>query len=387
MKLLHCIHSADPRVGGTIEGVRQSARLLAQRGHQVEVATLDPPDSRWLPDFPCKIYGLGPHFTSYGFARGFEKWLVNKSSEMDVVIGNGLWQYNNFAMRRACLRTRTPYFVFPHGMLDPWFKRAFPLKHLRKWLYWPWGEYPVLRDARGVLFCCEEERRLARQSFWLYKANEIVAGQGTNLPDGDPVAQRAAFFARYPELSGKRILLFLSRIHPKKGCDLVIEAFACVAGRDASLQLVFAGPDQIDWKATLQERCAALGIADRVSWLGMIDVQLKWGAMRSAEVFVLPSHQENFGIAVVEALACGLPVLISNQVNIWREIEADKGGMIDSDDAAGTTRLLEKWLALSAPQRAEFARCAFKCFQTRFELGAVTDRFLAIMQSDAAKRL
>jgi glycosyltransferase involved in cell wall biosynthesis len=122
-----------------------------------------------------------------------------------------------------------PYFVFTHGMLDPWFKRHYPLKHLKKWLYWPWGEYRVLRDARALMFTCEEERRLARESFWLYKANECVTNYGTARPEGDSEKQREAFLSEFPELRGKRVLLFLGRIHEKKGCDILIQSFGDLA--------------------------------------------------------------------------------------------------------------------------------------------------------------
>jgi hypothetical protein len=90
------------------------------------------------------------------------------------------------------------YFVFPHGMLDPWFKRTYPFKHLKKWLYWPWAEYRVLRDAQAVLFTCEEEKRLARESFWLYRCNERVVTLGIARPSGDTTAQRELFLAAIP---------------------------------------------------------------------------------------------------------------------------------------------------------------------------------------------
>src|SRR6266481_4864459 len=106
-----------------------------------------------------------------------------------------------------------------------WFKRAYPLKHLKKWLYWPWAEYRVLRNASAVCFTCEEERKLARQSFWLYRCNEKVVAFGTAAPGGDAQAQKRLFLSHYMELQGRRFILFLGRIHPKKGCDLVIRAF------------------------------------------------------------------------------------------------------------------------------------------------------------------
>src|ERR1700733_6136412 len=174
-------------------------------------------------------------------------------------------------------------------MLDPWFKRRYPLKHLKKLLYWPWAEYRVLRDARAVLFTCEEERVLARQSFGLYRANELVVNYGVPEPTGEPGLQRETFLQRFPHLRDKRILLFMSRIHPKKGCDILIEAFATVANRDASLHLVMAGPDQVGMQRSLVTRSERLGIGDRVTWTGMIRGDVKFGSLRTAEAMVLPS--------------------------------------------------------------------------------------------------
>src|SRR5206468_2813608 len=116
----------------------------------------------------------------------------------------------------ALHNTTTPYFVYTHGMMGPWFKRTYPLKHYKKWLYWFWADYRVLRDAAAVLFTCEEERRLARQSFWLYRCDECVVSYGTAGPSGDRDAQHALFTAQFPELRGKRVLVFLGRIHVVK---------------------------------------------------------------------------------------------------------------------------------------------------------------------------
>ena len=148
------------------------------------------------------------------------------------------------------------------------------------------------------------------------------------------------------ELQNRRFLLFLARIHAKKGCDLLIEAFAKIAPAVPDVDLVIAGPDQGGLQAKLQRQADEAGIADRIHWAGMIDGDVKWGALRICNAFVLPSHSENFGIAVVESLAVGRPVLISNQVNIWPEIEADGAGLVEDDTPEGTERLLRHWFAL-----------------------------------------
>jgi glycosyltransferase involved in cell wall biosynthesis len=266
-------------------------------------------------------------------------------------------------------------------MLDPWFKKEYPLKHLKKWMYWPWAEYRVLRDARAVLFTCEEERRLARLSFWLYRCNEVVVSYGTAKPQGNPEAELREFFDHYPELKGKRLALFMGRIHQKKGCDLLIDAFAKVLGQHADWNLVMAGPDQVGWRDDLNFRAAELGIAPRITWTGMLGGAMKWGALRAAEIFVLPSHQENFGIAVAEALAAGTPALISNKVNIWREIEADGAGIVSEDTLEGTVTLLQSYMDLSAEKKEAMRQAARDCFEARFEIKKAAQTLHAVLTS------
>lgn len=369
MRILHFIHSANPAGGGPIEGIRQLAAVQKTFGHEVEVLSLDAPDAPWLVDFPLPLHTLGPGRSSYGYTPRAIPWLRQHAGEYDIVVVNGLWQYNGFATRLALHGSATPYCVFTHGMLDPWFKRRYPLKHLKKWLYWPWGEYRVLRDAAAVFFTAEEERLRARKSFWLYRCREIVVSYGTATPPGDVAVQRALFAEKFPALAGRRLLLFLGRVHEKKGCEMLLEAFReSHTGSGCDLHLVFAGPADSPYARRLQGEVIRLGLDSDVTWTGMLSGDLKWGAFRSAEAFILPSHQENFGIAVAEALACGLPVLISDRVNICREIDAAQAGLIEPDDQAGTRRLLGRWLALSDEERQAMGRRAATCFAQRFEI-------------------
>ena len=252
MKILHLLSTIDPRAGGPTEGVRQSGISLQSMGHEVEVVTLDDPAAPWLAAFPLTVHALGPSKGNYGLCPQLVPWLREHAARFDAVIVNGLWQYHSYGTWKALRGSGVPYYVFPHGMLDPWFKRTYPLKHLKKWLYWPWAEYRVLRDAERVLFTAQEERVLARQSFWLYRANEEVVAFGTNPPPTEADRLRAQFIAAYPSLADKRLILFLGRIHEKKGCDLLIKAFAAVRDLDANAHLVMAGPDGGEWGAQLQ---------------------------------------------------------------------------------------------------------------------------------------
>jgi glycosyltransferase involved in cell wall biosynthesis len=373
VKILRAISSVNPSGGGPIEGIKQISQPLISQGHISEVVCLDAPTAPWLNEFPLKVYALGSGKSAYRYSDRFVPWMQQNATNYDCIIVHGIWQYSSFGTWLALNSLRSqgrciPYFVYTHGMLDPWFKYKYPLKHLKKWLYWPWAEYRVLRDSQAVFFTSEAERILARESFWLYKCNEVVVNYGTAVPPGDPAVQRQIFLDRFPELRHKRLLLFLSRIHVKKGCDLLIEAFAKVAGSDNSLHLVMAGPDRTGWQIELQQQAKNLGIEQKITWTGMLSGDLKGGALCAAEVLILPSHQENFGIVVAEAMACGTPVLISNKVNIWREIVADGAGLVANDDLDGTIKLLQEWLAMSPDEQQNMQRKAKECFIKRFEI-------------------
>jgi glycosyltransferase involved in cell wall biosynthesis len=366
MRILHIIGTLNPEAGGPTESVRV---LLSYGpiGYTGEVVTLDDPSANYLSDVGFPVHALGPTSTKYGFNSKLLPWLIANRHRFDGVVVNGLWQYCGYAAWRA-LRGNTPYVVFTHGMLDPYFRYAFPMKHIKKWLYWVPFEYRVLRDAYRVLFTSKAEKRLAEQSFSLNKWNAYVVPYGASGPMDDPEVQRRSFFAKCPELEGRRYLLFLGRIHRKKGCDMLIDAFIKIASEDPELHLVMAGPDQQLWSAKLQESVVAAKLTHRVHWPGMLKGDAKWGSLFGSEAFILPSHQENFGIAVAEALACGRPVLLADKVNIAEEIADDGAGLMELDTPDGTLRLLRRWIAMSVEERQQMADRAYQCFNRRYDM-------------------
>jgi len=373
----------DPNAGGPREGVCREGVFLEELGHTVSIVTLDDPESSFLQDVPVAVIALGPSVGAYRYNAKLVPWLRNHAPEYDAVVVNGLWQYQSLGTWRALSEMGTPHYIVVHGMLDPWFKHEYPLKHLKKWPYWPWADYRVLCDAKAVLFTSEEERRQAKKSFWLYRATGRVVAYGTSPPPDDSIGLSATFIAAHPELQGCRFFLFLSRIHEKKGCDLVLQAFAKVSGSNPKLHLVMAGPGSPALVKRLKRLAEERGIADRVSWPGRLQGEMKWGAFYSAEAFVLPSHQENFGIAVVEALGCGLPVLISDKVNIWREIVSDNAGLAETDTQLGTDRLLSRWLELPRQSRVDIGTNATRSYQARFRVEAMARSLLEVVGAES----
>jgi glycosyltransferase involved in cell wall biosynthesis len=368
MKILHIIRSVNPEGGGPIEGILQLSSVNKTFGHHLEVLSLDAPEASFVKEFPLPVHAMGPGMGIYGYSSKLKPWLSAHAQEYHAIVINGIWQYHSVAARSVLNTKNLPYHVFTHGMLDPWFKHRYPIKHLKKCLYWLLGEYPVIRDARKVLFTCEEEKVLARQSFWPYRCNEQVVNYGTAGHTGDAEGQRSLFLDSFPHLKGKPFLLFLSRIHPKKGIDVLIEAFAKTNRNQLSLELVVAGPDQVGFQAGLQQLAAKHGIADKITWTGMLKGDMKWGAYHAAEAFILPSHQENFGIVVAEALSCSLPVLISNKVNIWQEITEDRAGLVAQDSLSGCVDLINCWQQMDSQGKIEMGSNARRCFIERFEI-------------------
>jgi len=173
------------------------------------------------------------------------------------------------------------------------------------------------------------------------------------------------FLKRFPELRSCRVLLFLGRFDPKKGARMLVPEFCRIAKERPELRLVMVGPDNTPEAESLRG-LVPVELRDRVVWTGMLLGAEKWGAFRAAEAFVIPSHTENYCIAAVEALACGLPVLMSDRVNIHPMVCAHRAGYVEPDTEQGCARLLGRWLATGSEEWAEMRKRARACFLAEF---------------------
>jgi glycosyltransferase involved in cell wall biosynthesis len=299
-------------------------------GHDVDIAT--------------------PGSSGYGYNSRFLPWLKERASTYDCAIVNGIWNYHSLAVKKSGI----PYFVYPHGSMNPWFRQAYPLKHLKKKVYWHLVEESVLRGARALLFCTEEERELAAREFPIAEMPGEVTSYCAPEPP-DPTGYAETFRARHPELADRRIILFLARIHPMKALDVLLARFAQL--NDPRLHLVIAGPGPQGHSS------------ERVTWLGPLYGEEKWQAFAAADLYALFSHCENFGVSVAEALACGLPVAISRNVNIWREIEQDGAGFFGEN-------ALEEWLATGPEKLAAMRANARRCYLARYHASRMVPRLL-----------
>jgi len=215
LRILHVVQSVNPVGGGPIEGIRQVSVAHRAFGHSVAIASLDPPGAPFLGFPGVPVEPLRRSWLDRFFPVSLLRWIRAYRSEFDAVVVNGIWDFHLLAAFLAVRGTSTPFLVFPHGMLDPWFRYRYPLKHLKKWLVWPWAIYPPLREADAVCFTCNQERLLARQSFWLYTCHEVVVGYGSQgIPD--PSCDVATpFLEAHPAIAGRQRFLFLGHTRLK----------------------------------------------------------------------------------------------------------------------------------------------------------------------------
>lgn len=394
MRILRVIGSMNPVIGGPCQGIRNSITELAKSGVYNEVVSLDDPGEEFLGQDSFIIHALGPNARPWAYSAKLAPWLTENLPRFDVVIVHGLWLYHSYAVWKAIRkinekldggRPKIRFFIMPHGMLDPWFQDAAGrrLKAIRNWLYWKAIEHRVVNEADGLLFTCETELLLARKPFSPYKPKlEINVSYGIQAPPDYQDSMREAFLAKCPDVHNQPYLLFLSRIHYKKGVDMLINAYALLAMERSTLsnslpKLVIAGPGlETEYGQKMVALVASNAqLKGQVFFTGMLTDDAKWGALYGCEAFVLPSHQENFGIAVAEALACGKPVLISNQVNIWREIEAGGGGFIAENSIEGIRELFSLWLSISLESRIIMEEKAKDTFEQHFAIEQTARQF------------
>jgi len=276
MRILFVIRTLDPAWGGPVEGLRNLTAQARKRGYEVEVACGDSPAAPWLAKWDLKVNVPGSGSPRrYGFSLGLDAWLADNLPRFDAVVVHSIWMYFSYAVWKATRRTGTPYFLFIHGALDPWFKRTYPLKNIKKTIYWKLFEHRVLRDAERVLFTTEEEMVLAERAFLPWACRPEVTGYGIVRPGLPEAFDKTRYIQTLtdanPLLANRRFILFLARVHEKKGIDLLLKAFAAAKNVFHVLDdtaLVIAGPGEKKTFDQLGRLASSLGIAGDVVWSG-----------------------------------------------------------------------------------------------------------------------
>jgi glycosyltransferase involved in cell wall biosynthesis len=382
MKVLHVISGIDPRGGGPAEALRGLVTAQAANGLNVRVlATFAHGDDL---GFAAALQARGVTVRLVGPCRGrlgrhpdLSAAAAEAVAAADVVHIHALWEEVQHQAARTARLTEKPYLIRPCGMLDPWSLRQ---SRLKKSLYLFWRLRRHLNAAEALHFTSDAEHT-GTVSLRL-RPRAIVEPNGIDVSEYADLPARGTFRQRWALPKARTVLLFLGRLHPKKGLDLLLPAFARIEGDSL---LVVAGPSEPGYQRGLKAEAARLGIADRVLFTGMLLGEDKLAAYVDADLFVLPSYQENFGMAVAEALAAGLPVVISDQVNIHAEVAAAGAGGVVPTDTTALAVELARWtgdperLCRAGAKAREFARA-------RYDWTAIARRWVGHYERLAAPR-
>jgi len=342
LRVLHVISSLDPRDGGTTTLIDALARAQKSAGLDVSIvsnfaAGFDDAVVRRLrtAGIPVKLIGPNRHFLAWH--PQIAPTLHRLVPGADVVHIHALWEEIQHRAARIAQAEGRPYVFTPHGMLDPW---SLNQSRLKKQIYLALRLRRDLNQAAALHYADEAERDLVAPL--RLRPRAFVLRHLLDLSEFQQLPPRGNFRSEVGVPDNRLLLLFLSRLHPKKGLDLLLPAFARLKRDDVSL--VLAGPGPEDYVQSLRARAAELGIASRVIFSGMMAGPRRIAAFVDADLFVLPSYQENFGLVVIESLAARTPVVISDQVNIHRQITSAAVGEVVRTNVDELSAALARWL-------------------------------------------
>jgi glycosyltransferase involved in cell wall biosynthesis len=349
MKILHVIANLAPRYGGPSKACREMARAVAQLGHEVSIYTtnqdgsgeLEVPVDRpvWRDGVEVRYFPIQPP-RFWGTSLPLARALSQKIPAADLVHIHSLYLFHNLVAGHYCRRYGVPYLIRPHGTLDPFIHRRH---RWRKRLMEQAFEHRNIRGAAALHFTTAEEAALAAP--FTFATPGLVVPLGLDPDEFAALPEPGSFRRRHPEIGDQPIILFFGRINFKKGLDILARAFGAVARQRREVHLVIAGPDDDGWGARARTWLEEAGVLGRTTFTGMLLGPDKLAVFEDAAMFVLPSYSENFGLAVIEAMAAGLPVIISDRVNIWREVAAAEAGRVIPCDATALANQILDLLA------------------------------------------
>ena len=334
LKVLHVIATLAARYGGPSKACLEMAQAVAALGHEVSIYTtnVDGPGVSDVPlDRPVHRKGVEIHHfpiqrprfwrVSWPMAAALERAIP----EVDVVHVHTLYMFHDWVVGRHCRRFGVPYLLRPHGTLDPYiYRRHRWRKRIVEWLY----QDRVLREATAIHYTTEEEQELATP--YVHGAPGTVVPLGLHLADYDRLPDPTALARRYPECAGRKVILFFGRLNFKKGLDLLTEAFGRILRERSDVHLLLVGPDG-GMRAQTEAWLRANGTLEQATFTDMLLGEAKLEVLAGSDLFVLPSYSENFGIAVIEAMACGLPVAAHPVQGPLDVIERGVSGILDDN--------------------------------------------------------
>jgi len=326
----------DASYGGLSAVVpRLASTIASSTNFAIDLAAFCVPGEKYsASDYPALSITAWPASRMAWLKQGRLKAdFRDRLKDADGIHIHGLWEQSTSAAANAAHALRKPYIVSAHGMLEAW---ALKNKRLKKAIYAALAERSNVKGAACLHALTHAEAGDYRR--FGAKGPIAVVPNGVAIPqtlDPEP------FLNAFPSLRGKQLVLFLGRIHFKKGLDILVEAWASVAKRWPEAQLVLAGPDFEGTRASVETMIAERGLNERVLFTGMLRDDLKWSALAAAQCFILPSYSEGLSVSTLEAMGTGLPVIVTEQCNLPEVAQFETGWVIQSNAGAVASALDE----------------------------------------------
>lgn len=349
MKILHVIPTLSGPSGGPAQATIQLCRELKNQAVEVAIATTDIAsgkknyvlDSVPVYSFPREFNSFLP--AQFAFSRQMNLWCKSHLKDFQLLHVHSLFSYPSTIACRYAGKYKIPYILTPEGMLS---RECLKRSALKKKFYISFFEKNNLTNASAIHFICEEEMRDARIKDLKLESRYIVQPYGLDFDKFDDFKNfKGVFRKKYPLTEGKKIILFLSRLDPIKGLDLLIPALKMLLGKRNDFIFVLAGTGNKNYEKAINTMLCKSGLSGLAILTGFLDGNEKLSAFADADIFVLPSYHENFGMAAVEAMTAGLPIVISNKVGIHELVERSQAGIITELNAEKFTSALNKLLS------------------------------------------
>lgn len=354
MKLLIVTPALGAVYGGTSKCIVELAQALGNLGITVDLVTtnangaetLKVPLKTWLSKtnyrlqfFPYK--GMG----DYKFSLSLSQWIFQHIGDYDLVQTNAIFSIPNLAAYWACQWYKIPYVIIPHGMLEPW---ALSYKALKKRIYYNLLEKPALQKASILQMLASTEAQQIKPLN--LKTPITIAPNGIHRQDFEQLPNPELFYQQFPATRNKNLILFLGRVDPKKGLDLLAKAFGKINSKFSHTHLIIAGPDNIGFLPTAKDYFANAGCLDAVTFTGMLTGSLKYAALSAASIYVAPSYSEGFSMSVLEGMASSLPCVITTGCNFPEAATAKVAHVVDINADAIASSITH---CLNHPQEAK----------------------------------
>lgn len=352
LRICHVAASINRDTGGVAYVVSNLTEFLSKLEIDCHLFTLDYQNlGEQIPSQGTKIHSYEAT-TATKYLRGFHPDASHAlcqlaSTKLDLIHNHGLWMFPNLYARQAAISNNIPLVISPEGMLEAW---SLKNSRYKKWLAWWLYERKNLSSAT-VFHATSAEEVLSIRKLG-YEQPIALIPNGVDIPDLDKLPQKKILVDLFPELKGKKWLLFLSRIHPKKGLDDLLYVWKELAENFPDWHLIIAGSDLINYQIKLEEITIKLQLESRVTFTGMLSGNIKASALSNADLFVLPTHSENFGIAVAESLAYRVPVITTKGAP-WQDLLEYKCGWWIEDNQRDLAITLTEAMQLEDRQRQE----------------------------------